>query len=43
MNKSYQTLQDHFRDIYILRDVDGIMNWDMEVIMPEGSAKARGD
>ena len=41
--KAYTRLEDRFRRIAVLRDVDGILNWDMSTVMPAGAAEGRAE
>lgn len=41
--KAYQRLEDRFRRIAVLRDVDGILNWDMSTVMPAGAVEGRAE
>jgi len=40
---AYLTLEQRFRRIAALRDAQGLLNWDMSTMMPEGGAEARSE
>lgn len=40
---AYQRLEDRFRRIIALRDVEAVLDWDLATMMPRGGAAARGD
>lgn len=40
---AYHRLEDRFRRVAVLRDVDGILNWDMSTVMPAGAAEGRAE
>ena len=40
---AYQRLEDHFRTLMLLGEVEGILHWDTSTMMPSGSAHARGE
>jgi carboxypeptidase Taq len=42
-HSAYKQLEQRFRRLYVLRDAQGILHWDDQVIMPSGAAEARGE
>ena len=40
---AYQRLEERFKRIAVLRDVDSLLHWDMSTMMPMGSASARSE
>jgi carboxypeptidase Taq len=43
MPQAYKQLEQKFRRIAVLRDAQGILSWDDQVMMPAGAAEARGE
>jgi len=40
---AYQRLEERFKRIAVLRDVDSLLHWDMSTMMPMGAAPARSE
>jgi len=40
---AYRRLEERFRRIAMLRDIDGLLHWDMSTMMPVGAAAARAE
>jgi carboxypeptidase Taq len=41
--RAYLRLEERFKRITVLRDVESLLHWDMSTVMPEGSADARAE
>ncbi|MEM7438655.1 MAG: carboxypeptidase M32 [Pseudomonadota bacterium] len=43
VNDAYTALNDHYKSITALSQISGLLGWDQETTMPEGSAAQRGE